>query len=496
MAWAIRQKWSHLRRTLADSLEPWLPEYLPVAWKLGLAFSALVVTGMAVLGFLVLNSQLERMQRQTDSFGASQATQLANSAREPLLAEDDLTLKVLVNNLTRDEQVTGAALFGSDEQWLAQAGHVPEEVVPGISDPTWHWEEGDRPLTSYISTVRINDSTAGHALVTLSREPINAALQEVRGTVVTTTIVMAVTAIMLAIALSRWLVSPLQKLLRAARAMRSGDLHQRIEENRRDELGDLIDAYNNMARGLLEKRQVEEVLSRFVSPSVARRMMADLDQVQLGGREVEGTVVFADIVGFTRLTEDMPPDQVAALLNDYFDAVGRAAEFYRGTIDKYMGDCAMIVFGVTENDPEHLYHGLCCAVMIQHLTEGLNRIRQERGLAPVQFRIGINHGPMLAGNLGSHERMQYTVVGDTVNLASRLSSLASPGETIIPETVVEDPNIRSRIKSRPAGTMEVRGRRGTVTAWRLEGVHAHSETLMSQQIARFITRFQERHADV
>ena len=495
MAWAIRQKWGNLRRTLGDSLEPWLPEYLPIAWKLGLAFSALVVAGMVILGVLVLSNQLERMQRQTDGFGTSQATQLANSAREPLLAEDELTLKVLVNNLTRDEQVTGAAVFDRDAQPLVGADHVPEQVVPGISNPVWHWEASEKPLTSYISPIRINDRTAGHALVTLSREPINAALQEVRATVIGTTVIMAVTAMFLAIVLSRWLVSPLQKLLRAARAMRSGDLHQRIDDTRRDELGHLIDAYNNMARDLLEKRQVEEVLSRFVSPSVARRMMADLDQVQLGGREVEGTVVFADIVGFTRLTEDMPPDEVAELLNDYFDAVGRAAEFYRGTIDKYMGDCAMIVFGVTENDPEHLYHGLCCAVMIQHLTDGLNRVRQERGLAPVQFRIGINHGIMLAGNLGSHERMQYTVVGDTVNLASRLSSLARPGETIIPESVVEDSNIRPRIKAQPSGTMAVRGRRESVTTWRLEGVHAHSETLMSQQIARFITRFQEKHAD-
>ncbi|HBP68706.1 MAG TPA: adenylate/guanylate cyclase domain-containing protein, partial [Alcanivorax sp.] len=96
--------------------------------------------------------------------------------------------------------------------------------------------------------------------------------------------------------------------------------------------------------------------------SVARKMMANLDQVTLGGRDVTATVVFADIVGFTRLSESLAPEAVADMLNVYFDAISAASDFYRGTIDKYMGDCAMIVFGVPEEDSEHLFHGLCCAV--------------------------------------------------------------------------------------------------------------------------------------
>lgn len=492
MAWPLRQKWINIRRNLSHSLDPWLPEYLPIAWKMGLAFSALVVAGMAILGFVVLGNQLERMQQQADQLGGTLATQLANSAREPLLAEDELTLKVLVNHLTQDESLTGAAVFDRDQNLLEGAGQIPAELMPAISDPVWHWRQDGKPLTSYTAPLQVGDSIAGHTLVTLSRAPITLAQQEVRNAVVGATVITALVAIVLALVLSRWLVRPLQQLLYATRAMRAGNLHHRIDEQRNDEIGSLIEAYNNMARGLLEKRQVEQVLSRFVSPSVARQMMADLSQVQLGGREVVGTVVFADIAGFTRLSEDMSPDAVAELLNDYFDAVSRAAGFYRGTIDKYMGDCAMIVFGVTENDSEHLYHGLCCAVMIHRLADGLNRLREERGLPPVYFRIGINHGPMLAGNLGSHERMQYTVVGDTVNLASRLSTMAGPRDTVLPDSVMQDPNVRPRIQARPAGTMAVRGRRAPVNTWLLDGVHPHSETLMGQQVARFITGFQEK----
>ena len=253
----------------------------------------------------------------------------------------------------------------------------------------------------------------------------------------------------------------------------------------------MIAAYNSMAHGLLEKDQVERVLSRFVSPRVAQQMMADLGEVQLGGREAEASVLFADIVGFTRLSERMAPDAVAELLNCYFNAISCAADFYRGTIDKYMGDCAMLVFGVPEKDSEHLYHALCCAVMIQRMVLRINEQRRAQGLVTVEFRIGINAGTMLAGNLGSQNRMQYTVVGDAVNLASRLSNMAGAGEIIISDVLARDPNVASRLRSNIAGTLRVRGKSDPVLTYRVEGVHAQSETLMEQRIARFLSAHDE-----
>src|SRR5690606_35098203 len=197
--------------------------------------------------------------------------------------------------------------------------------------------------------------------------------------------------------------------------------------------------------------------------------------------------LFADIVGFTRLSERLAPDAVAELLNCYFNAINCAADFYRGTIDKYMGDCAMLVFGGPEKACEHLYHALCCAVMIQRLILRINEQRRAQGRVTVEFRIGINAGTMLAGNLGSQERMQYTVVGDAVNLASRLSNMAGAGEIIIADALVRDPNIASRLRCHLAGTMRVRGKSEPVLTYRVEGVHAQSETLMEQRIARFLS---------
>ncbi len=467
-------------------IKPYVPAYFPVAWKMGLSISALLLIGMALLGSLLLNNQLERMRAQADTFGDAIATQLAHTAQEPLLAEDSFLLKVHINNLVRSGNIHGAALFDRDGQQLDKAGLVPPGGTPA-THTVRRWRLEHHALSTYFAPVMVEQALAGSVAVTLSDRPIIAAQKDVRDTMITATLVMGLLAIIASFLISRRLAQPIHNLLAATSALRKGDLEYRIHERRNDEIGHLIEAYNSMAHSMLEKDQVERVLQRFVSPSVARKMMADLNQVTLGGRDVVATVVFADIVGFTRLSETLAPEAVANMLNVYFDAITTAAGCYRGTIDKYMGDCAMIVFGVPEEDSEHLFHGLCCAVMIQRLVARLNQHRAARGQTTVEFRIGINAGAMLAGNLGSRERMQYTVVGDAVNLASRLSNMAAAGEIIAADTLFADANIASRVRATEYGAMRVRGRSEQVGTYRVDGVHALSETLMEQRIAQFLS---------
>lgn len=482
----FRDKLNNIGRNMGDSLSPYLPDYFPIAWKMAFIFSVLIITGLAFLGSIILNAQLERMQAQADDYGTVIALQLAQAAREPVLAADEFTLQVLVNQLAEGNQLLGAALFDRQGALLFAAGEIPPKTQPTQTQSHVQWHNGGDPLTTYYTPISVEASTAGHAAITLSRQPILQARTDAQDTIVSVTLLMAAVAIVVSFLVSRRLSQPIHNLLAATRALGSGDLQFRMDERRSDEIGQLVKAYNIMANGLLEKDQVQKVLSRFVSPSVATRMMADLEQVSLGGQQVEATVVFADIVGFTELSEQMAPDAVAEMLNGYFDAITMASTFYRGTIDKYMGDCAMIVFGVPEQDSEHAYHGICCAVMIQRLIERYNTMRSQRGLTTVRFRVGLNSGEMLAGNLGSRDRMQYTVVGDSVNLASRLSNMAGPGEIAAPEGVIRQAHISSRVRTSEAGIMRLRGKKEAVSTFLIEGVHSHSETLMEQRIAQFL----------
>jgi adenylate cyclase len=231
-------------------------------------------------------------------------------------------------------------------------------------------------------------------------------------------------------------------------------------------------AFNDMAEGMLEKSQVKNALSRYVSPGVAQEILSNLDEVELGGKSIEGTVLFADIVGFTRIAEKLKPEELVSILNDYFSLITSACELNNGTVDKYMGDGVMLVFGAPQPDKEHAFHAVSCALLVQRLIEYENEKRMKNGLFPVQFRIGINSGSMLAGNMGSRERMEYTVVGDTVNLASRLCGIANKGQIVISREMYMKPMVRERVLAGEYQSIQLRGIRDPVTTYRVEDLTA------------------------
>jgi adenylate cyclase len=130
----------------------------------------------------------------------------------------------------------------------------------------------------------------------------------------------------------------------------------------------------------------------------------------------------------------------------------------------------MIIFGAPEHDPDHRFNAIGCAVMIQQLVERLNTQRINSGKYPIYFRIGVNSGPMLAGNMGSQDRMQYTVVGDAVNLAARLHTVAEKGQIVISEPLYMSPNVYNRITAKRHGSINLRGKTDPVTTYLVRDV--------------------------
>ncbi|MGB1466889.1 MAG: adenylate/guanylate cyclase domain-containing protein, partial [Alcanivorax nanhaiticus] len=205
------------RTRLGEWLAPYVPDYFPVAWKLGLSISLLILCGMTVLGTLLLNNQLSRMRDQADTFGVAIAQQLANTAREPMLAEDTFLLKVQLNNLTRSESVRGAALFDRGGNLLDKAGILPLAASP-LNEQIKRWELQSEPVTTYYSTIQVNETVAGYAAISLSDRPIMAARKAVQDTMITATLIMSIIAIIVAFVISRRLAQPIQDLLAATSA--------------------------------------------------------------------------------------------------------------------------------------------------------------------------------------------------------------------------------------------------------------------------------------
>ena len=215
-----------------------------------------------------------------------------------------------------------------------------------------------------------------------------------------------------------------------------------------------------MTRGLVERDKVRDLLGRNVSPEVAAELLRR--PAALGGEERDATILFTDIRGFTSLGESAQPSELLELLNAYFTELTRVIEDHGGVVDKYIGDAVMAVFGAPVVDSDHAAHAVKCARAIGRVMRAYNESRLQNNLPPLETGIGIATGTVVAGLMGSVSRNNYTVIGDTVNLAARLqdetkSYAVSPvvaGSTVLASGLAD--------WFRPLGEVTVRGKKGAV----------------------------------
>ncbi len=248
---------------------------------------------------------------------------------------------------------------------------------------------------------------------------------------------------------------------------------------------DLLTALANYAAVAVERARLNqkivaeekkrERLGRFLSPQVASRILAASDHgAELGAPEVrEVTILFADISGFTSMSETMSPSAVALLLNDYLSRMTDVIFKYEGTLDKYIGDAIMAVFGAPLDMPDHAPRAIKAALEMQERLAEWNADRKE-GPA-FRIRIGINSGNAMAGEIGSINKKEYTVLGDTVNTASRLeSSVAKPGSVVIGANT--HAMVEGLFECRSLGSFTLKGKSLEVPCFEVTGLKGESSS--------------------
>ncbi|MDR2575880.1 MAG: PAS domain S-box protein [Treponema sp.] len=181
-----------------------------------------------------------------------------------------------------------------------------------------------------------------------------------------------------------------------------------------------------------ERRVIKDMFARYMSQEVMTSLMESPDSIKLGGDKREATVFFADIRGYTSFSEGRDPEVIVEILNEYFSEAVENVMVYKGYIDKFIGDCIMAVWGVPmQPKKDDAINAVSCAIAIQNAVRSSKRKFFRNEAARLRIGIGINTGPLVAGNLGSIQRMDYSVIGDTVNLAARLEGAAGAEEIII-----------------------------------------------------------------
>ena len=272
-------------------------------------------------------------------------------------------------------------------------------------------------------------------------------------------------ALALAVSVSRSVAEPLGALADAMADVERGRLERRCLVVSNDEIGDVADGFNQMVRGLQERERITEMFGKYVSREIRDEILSG--RVSLEGTQAEVTILFSDLRDFTPWVEATDPREVVRDLNAYFAEMEGAIRAHGGLVLQYIGDEIEAVFGAPVAHPEHAEQALRAAVEMRRRLAAWNRARAETGKPALRHGIGVHSGTVLAGSIGSPDRLAYALVGDAVNLASRLQSLTKElgADILISGTTrarVADPATLVRVTA-----ARVKGRSAEVEVYRL-----------------------------
>jgi len=286
-------------------------------------------------------------------------------------------------------------------------------------------ENGDRYLAAF-HRLEIADS----AVISIVPESVAfGSVYKILRIILYITLISLSFAVIFILIFSKSLTNPIRRLVSATSMVQGGDFSVVVPETTRDEIGRLSVSFTNMAQGLAEREKIKDAFSKFVNKEVAE--LALKGDLHLGGETKEVAIFFSDIRSFTAMSEKLQPDEVVDFLNEYMTLMVKCVNDTNGSVDKFIGDAIMAVWGVPVSYGNDTENAINSALLMREVLLKFNQGRGSLKKPVINIGCGINTGPVVAGQIGSEDRMEYTVIGDAVNFASRIESLNKPFATDI-----------------------------------------------------------------
>jgi len=263
----------------------------------------------------------------------------------------------------------------------------------------------------------------------------------------------------------RSISGPIHEMLGVVDSVREGDFTKRIKVITNDEIGLLGDVGNGMIKGLAERERIRETFGKYVTPEIRDQILAG--KIPLDGEKRVATLLFTDLRDFTSYVEKTPTEEVFSSMRAYFTAMQKVVHRHRGLVLQYVGDEIEAVFGVPIDYGVHADEAVLAAVGIKDELASLNEARISEGKPPFRHGIGIHTGVVLAGNTGSEDRLSYALIGDTVNVASRIQDLT---KVLNCDILISEETVYRLTRTFPLkreGTRAVKGRSKPVVVYRL-----------------------------
>jgi adenylate cyclase len=447
---------------------------MPMWAQMAVATTFIIVLTIFSLGFVVLKQQKGRLYEQTVRLGMVSINYFANNAPIPLLEDDILRLNTLIREAARVEGLRYALIVGPDNLIKAHTDvnliglpfkHFVENPAATQKDEVVYYRynrpDGERLIDLY-RTISFKDKPLGQVHVGISLDFIEELIRQERFSIVLLTLVILAVGLVIAVVYGFRFSRPVSHLVRATQEIAKGNYQYRVPIKRNDELGNLGSAFNRMGQELWKNAMTQKSFGKYVGSEVLDLILANPETAWLKGTRNEATIVFCDVRGFTAYAEDKAPEQVVESLNTYLELATRVIIKYGGYIDKFIGDAILGVFGVPVFRQDHVERAVRAAMYLQ---EELRKEGRQGNPLLAAVGISIHTGDVVAGNVGSLTKMEYTVIGDSVNLASRLNAFAGPGEVIVSHQVTE--HLGQMIDAQSIGPKSVKGRSDPVNVYKV-----------------------------
>lgn len=412
----------------------------------------IILFSALVFGYFLLENAILRQTRiQIEKDNVLLVQELSRALSLPLLENDRLAIEDHLAVFENSKGVVGIFVFdrtGKPEGFLdngnigsIESADRKEELqnLPSGKEtvPISFSHILQRHLYLLKAPINFKSVNVGTVHIYLSDAPYEKVRTQITRSFLLLGGVSFVVALLGSLWLSVYISRPIRRLRDATRKVGEGTFEPVQTPYLPDETGDLVGAFNEMVAGLKHKELLEKALVRYVSRDVAEHLINHPELVHLGGYRQETVILFADIRNFTTLSDQLPPEEVVQILNDYFNSFIDDIFLYKGSVNNIMGDGIMIVFGIPEYLSRHPDYALECALSMREKITALSMTRELEGKPAVEFGFGLHIGEGVVGHIGSKTRMEYTVVGSPVNIAYRIQENAGAGEILVSDQLLK-----------------------------------------------------------
>jgi adenylate cyclase len=468
----------------------WLDRYrllsirIPIRLKLSIAIIFIIWLTILILSFVILARQKEHLYLQTVQTGKVSLNYFANNASISLLNDDLLGLNTLIKEAASVEGLLYAIIIDRQQIIKAHTDHTKiGSSLPSIKNKKGIKKEKNFDYFNYVlpsganvlnlsRPITFKGTELGAVHVGISIDFIRDLIRRETLSILLLSFFIILLGIAIAILLGIEFSRPISKLVLATQEIGKGNFQYRVDMIRKDEFGDLATAFNYMAKELWNKLMIQKSFGRYVSPEVLDMILTHPEDSWLKGTRNDATILFTDVRGFTGYSENRKPEEVVEYLNEYFAIATQSILEQGGYVDKFVGDAVLGVFGVPVPHSDHARRAVKATVEMQKRF----RERAEKNENPFlsHIGIGVNSGIVVAGTLGSQVKMEYTVIGDSVNMASRLNHLADSGEIIISMSVYE--STKDLVQVEPLPPRAIKGKSEKVETFRVLGLMEKQKT--------------------